>query len=166
MFAAALASAAMPAFAQENTGGRPDEGTSWKYFFFHKPGVSEETAREDIIECYGYARGLVVSKPGSSPTYVSVPYGGNTGLSPATAALAGGVGMLAGALIVGFMDAGDRRAMERTNLRKCFGFKAYHRYELTKEEHEEMLEGDPEMVRSRLVARAVGPAPDEERLVP
>lgn len=153
-------------YAQDSAGGRPDEGDSWKYFYFQKDGVSDDEAREDIIECYGYAEGLVVSKAGSSPTYTSVPYGGSTGLSPAAAALAGGVGALAGAIIVGFMDAGDRRAMERTNLRKCFGFKGYGRFELTKEEHEALLDGDNEVVRARLIERATAQAPEAERLVP
>lgn len=153
----------------ENTpvdGGRADEGNSWKYFYFHKDGASEEQARADIIQCYGYAENLTLMKQGSSPTYMSVPYGGTNGLSPLAAGLVGGAGGLAGAIIAGFMDAGERRAMERTNLRKCFGFKGYDRYEMTKEEHGDLLDGDADIVRARLVALATGDAPAKERLVP
>lgn len=146
--------------------GRADTGTSWKYFFFHKEGVSAEQARADIIQCYGYAENLIVPKQGSSPTYMSVPYGGTTGLSPLVAGLVGGAGGLAGAIVAGFMDAGERRAMERTNLRKCFGFKGYARYELSKKAYEELLDGEAEAVRAKLVALASGPVPAEERLIP
>lgn len=161
--AAASLVAPQPALAQDQ--GRPDEGNSWKYFYFHKAGVSAEQARSDIIECYGYGENLTVMKQGSNPTYTSVPYGGTTGLSPANAALAGAAGAVLGAILTGFMDAGQRRAMERTNLRKCFGFKGYDRYELTKEEHQALHDGESEVVRQRLVDRATGPAPAEERLV-
>lgn len=156
---------ASPAYAQADDGGRPDEGTSWKYFYFHKAGVDEKTARADIIECYGYATRLSVIKPGSTPTYSSVPHTGGTDLSPAAAALIGGLGGLAGSIIAGFMDAGDRRAMERTNLRKCFGFKGYNRYELSKEQHSDLLRGETEEVRARLIEKATGTTPEAERLV-
>lgn len=151
--------------AQEADGGRPDEGTSWKYFYFHRLGNSEAEARADIVECYSYAENLTVMEAGSNPTYMSVPYGGTTGLSAGQAALAGGIGSIAGAIIVGFMNAGQRRAMARTNLRKCFGFKGYDRYELTKDEYQAVQDGDGEEVRARLVEKAVGPAPEAERLV-
>ena len=153
-------------YSQDQQGGRPDEGTSWKYFYFHKDGVSEEEARADIIQCYGYTQNLAVMEPGSSPAYASVPYGGTTGLSPGAAALAGGLGALAGAVITGFMNAGERRAMARTNLRKCFGFKGYSRYELTKDEHQALHDGEQEIVRARLMEKATGPSPKAERLVP
>lgn len=152
--------------AQTAEGGRPDEGTSWKYFYFHKPDISDEQARADVIECYGYTERLTVPKAGSNPTYSSVPYGGSTGLNYATAALVSGISGLTGAIITGFMDAGGRRAMERTNLRKCFGFKGYQRYELTKEEHSDLHKGDTEIVRARLIGKATGPAPAADRLVP
>jgi len=158
---------ALPTLAtsQDADGGRPDEGTSWKYFHFHKPGVSNKQARADVIECYGYTRALTVPRNGSNPTYSSVPYGGSTGVNYATAALIGGLSGLTGAIITGFMDAGDRRAMQRTNLRKCFGFKGYHRYELSKDEHQSMMDGDVEEVRIKLIDKATGPAPEDERLV-
>ncbi|MEE4206122.1 MAG: hypothetical protein V2I39_07515 [Erythrobacter sp.] len=143
--------------------GTPDSNTSWKYFYFHKADASEEQARADIMECASYARGLVVMEAGSSDTYSSVPY--TTGLNLAQSALAGAIGGLVGGIITGFMDAGERRAMERTNLRKCFAFKGYDRYELTKEEFEALYEGEREEVRDRLIARATGQAPQAERLV-
>lgn len=142
-----------------------DSKLSWKYFFFHNPNVSEEQARSDVIECYGYARGLVVQKNGGTQTYSSVPYTATPNLSPLAAGAAGAIGGLIGGIIVGFMDAGDRRAMERSNQRKCFAFKGYDRYELTKEEHKAMMEGEPDVVRARLVERAIGDAPATERLV-
>ena len=153
------------AMAQSPDAGRPDEGNSWKYFYFHSSDVTEQQARADVIECHGYARGLVVSRAGSAPTYTSVPYTGNNALSPANAALAGAIGGLIGGVIVGFMDAGDRRAMERANLRRCFGFKGYDRYEMTKEDHKAMMEGEDEVVRARLVAKITGEKPSSERLV-
>ena len=161
-------SLAMPTtvIAQDAGSGRPDEGTSWKYFYFHKPGVSVEKARGDIIECYTFARGLTVAKAGSNPTYTSVPYSGSNYLSPAASALAAGVGALAGALIAGLMDAGDRRAMERTNLRKCFGFKGYNRYELEKADYKLLNDGELEEIRARLIEKATGPTPADEKLVP
>lgn len=162
----AVASLMLPQLAQAQDAGRPDEGNSWKYFYFQKNGVSSEEARADVIQCYRYTENLTVPKNGSNPTYMSVPYGGNTGIGPGAAAAAGVAGALAGAIITGFMDAGERRAMGRTNLRKCFGFKGYDRYELTKEQHEDLHEGEPDIVRARLVDLATGPTPSAERLVP
>lgn len=153
-------------YAQTVSEGRPDEGTSWKYFYFYKADTSEEQALADIIECYGYGKNLTVQSAGSNPTYTSVPYGGTTGLSAGQAAAAGAAGALLGALIGGLFDAGKRRAMERTNLRKCFGFKGYSRFELTKEQHAEVMEGPAEEVNARLVAMATGQEPNAERLVP
>ncbi|MGB3738826.1 MAG: hypothetical protein WA948_05665 [Pontixanthobacter sp.] len=153
-------------YAQTSGEGRPDEGDSWKYFYFHKSDISVEQARTDIIQCYGYAENLTVMESGPAPTYTSVPYGGSNGLSPAAAALVGGIGGLAGSIITGFMNAGKRREMARTNLRKCFGFKEYSRYELAKEDYETLHDGEDDSVRARLVAKATGPAPQSERLVP
>lgn len=162
----ALASLCAPQIViAQDAQGRPDDKVSWKYFYFHKPDVSQEQARADIVECYTFSQNLTLMQPGSVPTYTSVPYGGTTGISPATAALAGAAGSLVGAIVLGFMNAGERRAMERTNLRKCFGFKEYHRYELTKEEHKALHEGEPEVVRTRLIEKATGPKPQAERLV-
>ena len=153
----------------ENTpiaGGKADLETSWKYFYFHKDGVSEVEAREDVIQCYGYASGLQVMKQGSNPTYMSIPYAGSGNLSPLAAGAAGAAGALIGGIIAGLMAGGERRAMERTNLRKCFGFKGYSRYELTKEEYEALMDGDGEVVRARLVEKITGAKPEAERLVP
>ncbi|MGB3711704.1 MAG: hypothetical protein WA985_08450 [Erythrobacter sp.] len=145
--------------------GQPDEGNSWKYFVFHKDGVSAEVARADMIECRNYAEGLVLQKSGSTPVYSSVPYSSAGSLSPLAAGLAGGIGSLVGSLVVSFMNEGDRRAMERSNLRKCFAFKNYDRYEIDKDTFKALHDGESDAVRTRLVEIATGTAPEGERLV-
>lgn len=157
---------ASTAHAQDQSQGRPDEGDSWKYFFFHNPGVAEEKAREDVTECLAYARNLQVIEQGSTRTYSSVPYTTNQNLNLATRALISGLTGLAEGIIGGIFNAGNRRAMERANLRRCFGFKGYKRYEMTKDEHKAFLEGGRDEVRERFVARILGPEPEGERLVP
>ena len=162
----AAPSAALAAPATDHSmrdDGRPDEGDSWKYFHFHKAGVSEAEARADVIECHGYAQNLVLLRQGSTATYSSVPY--TAGLNVAQAAAAGAIGGLIGGVIAGFANAGERRAMERINLRKCFAFKGYDRYEMSKDAHRALFDGPGEEVRARIVALVSGPAPAGERLV-
>jgi hypothetical protein len=75
-----------------------------KYFVFHRPATSLDTARDDLAECGAYASGLTLG----------------TGQPQL-----GGM-MLAG--IAGAIASGNRASLRRVNWRRCMFFKGYGRY--------------------------------------
>jgi hypothetical protein len=136
----ALLAAAAPAMAADEEGD-PDN------FFFHKPGVSKETAVADFEECRELAS--AVEPPRGPSVY-----------TPTVA------GAAAAGLVQGFIRGGQRRHMGEAALRKCFQVKGYGRYEMTKEEAKQLYSGGWKAMKEKLAARASGPAPSQPALVP
>ncbi|WP_438727524.1 hypothetical protein ACR9YC_10885 [Parasphingorhabdus sp. DH2-15] len=101
----------------------------WKYFVFHKAGVSFEEAYADFAECYTFLP--TFSGGGELPKFI--PWGQSE--DPDTQELAsnggnfGVVGVAIGALIEGPL----RRRAYQSRMRRCMEPRGYDRYGLDKD---------------------------------
>lgn len=153
-----LALLLLPLAAGAQTAAAPVEKPDYsKYFYFHKEGVSLTAAQADFDECTTYGANVTNIEPGAQVMYV--PY--TSALSPLANGLAGGIGGALGGLLADALFKGpQRRAMRRTVMRKCMGFKGYQRYGLDKEAWEKLADGDDRAaISARFAALAAGPRP-------
>lgn len=112
-----------------------------KYYYFHRADTDFPTALRDLLECDGYARGLVTRYGDQSVPY---PYAGTV-----AGALGGAIG---NAMAVAIFGSAEKRRLRRINMRNCMFYKGYQRYGLDKEiweefNFEEGLDGVTEEVR-------------------
>lgn len=115
-----IAQIAVPKLAFTPTGLEANDFD--KYFYFRRSDTDFATAYTDVVECDGYARGLV-----SGVGYTQVPYA-------YAGTMAGAAGGVIGNLMVdAIFGSAERRRMRRINLRQCMGFKGYERHGLPKE---------------------------------
>lgn len=92
-----------------------------KYYYFHRADTDFATAYADILECDGYARGLIAHVGD-----VQVPY-------PYTYTLGGAIGgALGNVFAAAVFGSGEKRRVRRMNMRACMHFKGYARYGLSK----------------------------------
>lgn len=113
------ASVKMPELTSGDDAG--DAGDYDKYYYFHRPDTDFATAYADVLECDGYARGLV-----SHIGYAQVPY-------PYQGTMAGAIGGAIGnAMAVAIFGSGEKRRARRVNMRTCMHYKGYDRYGLPK----------------------------------
>lgn len=153
-----------PLGASAQTTAVPAEKPDYsKYFYFHKEGVSSVAAQADFDECTTYGANVTNIEPGTQTMYV--PYTG--ALSPLAAGLAGGIGAALGSLLADALFKGpQRKAMRRTVMRKCMGFKGYQRYGMNKQAWEKLADGDDQAaVSARFATLASGPKPSAEALL-
>lgn len=143
-----------------------DVGSYWKYFFFHKEGVSFDRALTDIAECDRYSNGP--NGEGQDifpllPKFVALGEGKARVRDNSTAGWQYG---LVGALIDSAISGPMLRKLRMASTRKCMEFKGYVRYGASKALWEELNGGDPgksALVRAKI---ASGPAPTAERQLP
>lgn len=160
LFALFLAAAPAPSEAAV-LAFRPAPGDETKYqrhFYFHRQGVALDAARADIVECRGYAAGVVLWA--RLPDRVPAP-----GKEIAPQATGSGIisPLVAGAVLDIFGGAEERKIVG-ANLRKCMGFKGYRRYGLSEPLWEWLNAGDDAVDRQARIAS--GPAPAAKWLDP
>lgn len=141
-----------------------DEDNFDKYYYFHRPETTLDTAYADIRECDGYATGL-----STGYKYQDAPY-------PYTYTMAGAVGGAIGnAMAAAIFGSAEKRRMRRINMRTCMGYKGYQRYGLPKSlwgkfNFEEGLDGVSADTRKTLLLQqaklASGPTPAGKVLKP
>lgn len=147
-----------PIVAGAQSAATPAEKPDYsKYFFFHKDGVSQTAAQADFDECTTYGANVTNIEPGTQIMYV--PY--TSALSPLANGLAGGIGGALGSLLADALFKGpQRKAMRRTVMRKCMGFKGYQRYGIDKQAWEKLADGDDRAaISARFATLASGPKP-------
>jgi hypothetical protein len=158
-----IAAVEMPDLAFTET---PDMAEDYdKYFYFHRDGTDFDTAFADISECDALASGISYYGGGdqSMTNYYVMQYG-----------LAGAVGGAIGSAVAdAIFGSAERRAIRRTNLRNCMGYKDYARYGMEREhwqafnfeEGNGRVEGDKRLGYLMKQARvASGPKPQTEVL--
>jgi hypothetical protein len=92
-----------------------------KYFYFVRTETDFATAYNDIRECDSLTRGIRTYLSGGTVPY---PYAGT---------MAGAVGGAIGGLLAdAIFGSAQRRAMRRSNMRTCMGYKGYSRHGLPK----------------------------------
>lgn len=154
------ASVAMPDLAFAET---PQDAADFdKYYYFNRAGTSFAEALADLRDCDELARGLA-----SGYKWQDTPY-------PYTGTMAGAVGGAIGnAFAEAIVGSANRRALRRTNMRRCMHYKGYSRYGVTKElwvrfNFEEGFSSVEEIRRQGMLAMqakvASGPAPASREL--
>jgi hypothetical protein len=175
VFAAALLAAAPAARAQAPV--PPDPATvqlpdltptnepevindGWKYFYFHRAGVTYAQAFADFAECYRFlafpatAVDLPTFTPWGEPIVARSVRPGPTPY--------GIVGAAIGALVAGSVE---RRAYQ-SRLRRCLEPRGYVRYPLRKEVWEQLVDDFSERSLARQALAASGPTPNLPRVTP
>jgi len=161
-----------PAWARRDPPGPPDPATlelpdltpsrdpkvieaGWKYFYFHKAGVSYAEAYEDFSECYRY---LPVA--GANPLLpMFAPWRESPGVEyVASSSNFGLIGMGIAALVAGPIN---RRA-QQAPLRRCLETRGYVRYPLTEAVWSQLVDGySPRSIALQAKAASL-PAPDSQ----
>lgn len=114
-----------------------------KFFWFHREGVSAQTARSDIEYCLAQSSGIRAERKRSSGT-------------------GGLIGVLVESAIHGIIEGIETRRMRYAGIRMCMGLYGYSRYLVPEPEWEQMMRADDAV--DRLVAYSSGPLPTTERL--
>lgn len=131
-----------------------------KYFYFHKQGVTYDTAVQDVAECLTYANPPI--PPVRLPAFVVLEETAKQG-GPKPIPMWG----LTGAVISAILMPSLNRRNAMGNMRVCMGFKSYKRYPTTKEAYVLLNEGDDNAASIVMVAKiASGPTPSAESLIP
>ncbi|MEM1052582.1 MAG: hypothetical protein AAGI28_10850 [Pseudomonadota bacterium] len=131
-----------PALAEDDLGKN-----DYKWFFFHKEGVTEEVFTADYEFCSIY--GSRVQPPRGPNVYTP-------------GAIEAGVAGLFG----GIQRSNQRRNMFRAVMRKCMAMKGYARYGLTEAEMDSLWNGGWDEAKTRVAVRAATPISTERRAVP
>lgn len=136
------------------------EGDS-KYFYFHKVGVSFETAVGDFSECVRYSLPadmvrlpghlVIVETPPEAPSAV-----------PRTVAPIPYTGQLIADLLMPSLMRRSRQGV----MRMCMGYKNYKRYPVSKEAYLALTENDSANAVYMQAKLASGPAPTIESVAP
>ncbi len=163
LLAAAVAAPAAEAGPQDESAFlayRPAaDDTFARHFFFHRPGVPLEEARADLAECRDYAADAMLwpREPKSLPPDPKT-------LPPNVSG--GPLGPVAGGLVFGLVEGGERAKIAAANMRKCMGFKGYDRYGLPDALWKQLNAGTPEEALLRQARLASGGAPSGRKLDP
>lgn len=137
-----------------------------KYSYFHKAGVSFETAVADFAECIAYATmPQTMRLPGSLVLkYEIAPQPGRQVLR-ASSYRASPYGMVGDVMLAVLMPSLTRRA-HQGGMRICMGYKNYRRYPVSKEVYLALNERDPANSIFMQAKLASGPAPTFGSLAP
>jgi hypothetical protein len=127
----------------------------WKYFFFHKAGVSFDAALMDVAFCYQYLPGVAVMQ---LPAYSDW---GSGAPAPKTDYYRvfenyGLVGMGIGALV----DGPLLRRNRQSRMRRCMETRGYKRYPMAEATWEALSKGDAKITIPIFAKLASGPKPD------
>jgi hypothetical protein len=138
-----LSSASDPSFAAQG----------WKYFFFHKQGISFDKAYSDFEECFRFlpVPNVSVSLPMFAP-WDEKPGVKDLGFVPNNYGLMGAV---IGELIAGPLE---RRA-HQSRMRLCLETRGYVRYPLSKAAWERLIDVYSEQSIAMQATAASGPKP-------
>jgi len=136
-----------------------------KYFYFHKEGVSFETARNEIGECHVYQDGPVGGEGevvAIVPRFVSLSE--NQSYKPYVYNDQGGgvVGAIIGGMIAGPILQKNRAQ----RYRKCMEYKGYDRYGISKDLWKTFSKGVPGDDLIMQASIASGPKPKTEKILP
>lgn len=134
-----------------------------KYFYFHKEGVSYETAFEEISECNIYQKGPIGSEGDFiviMPTFVSL--GENQTYVPWVPNEAGLVGVIMSDIFSGPLVLKNRGQ----RMRKCMEYKGYDRYGLSKDLWKTVNKISPDEYVKVHAKIASGPKPTNEKILP
>lgn len=134
---------------------REASNDGWKYFYFHKQGVSFAAAYADLKECYRF---LPVA--GASPLLpMFVPWTEEPGFKELTPTSPYGlVGDLIGGMVLGPLE---RRARQ-SRMRRCLEPRGYVRFALPKDSWERLIDNYSERSVALQAKAASGPRPDAE----
>jgi hypothetical protein len=127
----------------------------WKYFFFHKQGVTFDVALIDVAFCYQYVPSVAVMQ---LPAYSRWTSGA---LAPKTDYYHvfenyGLVGVGIGALVEGTLLRRNRQS----RMRRCMETRGYKRYPMTESTWETLSKGDAKTTIPIFAKLASGPKPD------
>jgi hypothetical protein len=127
----------------------------WKYFFFHKAGVSFDAALMDVAFCYRYLPAVAVMQ---LPAYSAW---GSGAPAPKTDYYRvfenyGLVGVGIGALVEGPLLRRNRQS----RMRRCMETRGYKRYAMAEATWEALSKGDAKITIPIFAKRASGPKPD------
>jgi len=141
------------------TADAESEKNYWKYNYFHKSGVSFDTALADIRECRLRSHVSTFGEVGGF-----VPYSG-WAAGPATRAeISSPIAGVVGGLIVGAAVASTMEVNRRFNMHECMSLKNYRQYGLPKDIWRQINPDDPAMGDAIQARIASGPAPTAEAL--
>lgn len=130
-------------------------GDGWKYFYFHKQGVSYDHAYADFNECYRF-----LPSPGASPALpMFAPWREKPGSRPITATPAYG---LVGSIIGGMVAGPIERRARQSRMRRCLEPRGYVRYPLAKDSWEKLIDNYSERSIAMQAKAASGPRPNAE----
>jgi len=163
---------ATPAFAQEQpqvpaieTVALPDmssandpavAGDGWKYFYFHKQGISYAAAYADFSDCYRFQ----AAGGGSAALPMFAPWREKPNAKPveATASPYGLVGDVILSMVMGPID----RRLRQSRMRRCLEPRGYVRYPLAKPSWEKLIDNYSTASIAMQAKVASGPRPNAE----
>lgn len=135
----------------------------WKYFFFHKAGVTYRQAFADFAECYRF-RPTVATTSGKLPMFV--PWVDRQGervveTNYAPSIFNNPVGSLIGMMIEGPL----LRRANQSRMRRCLEPRGYVRYPLPKASWEALTDGYSQTSIAMQAKAAAGPNPNSRPVV-
>lgn len=132
-------------------------GDGYKFFYFHKSGVSFDKAYADLRECRAH---LTSASAILLPDFI--PFGEESSKPVAsTTSPYGLVGAAMAAIILPKLD----RGLENNKLRRCMGTRGYARYALSEETWKTINTGEEDQVVAMQAKIAAGPRPDQSEVV-
>lgn len=137
--------------------GERDRADSDEYFYFHKKGVTYETAFSDLDQCrlFAVTTKLVAKPPAFIPLGTDIVTPGNTPMSHNFQLLFGTVGSLFAMTIIEAAEDDNSRAISR----RCMTYKGYARYATSRSAFRQMSAGTEEERLARWALVASGPQP-------
>ncbi len=131
----------------------------WKYFYFHKEGVTYQEAFEDFHDCYQFL--ATVSGRSELPMSVSWNSEPETSEGISTQSPYGVVGQV----ILGFVSGAMERRNRQSRLRRCLEPRGYVRYPISRDIWRQLTDGYSTDAIALQALAASGPTPNLEPVI-
>lgn len=133
-------------------------GDGYKFFYFHKRGVSFEQAGLDLTQCRAH---LATADLIALPNFI--PFGEHNS-TPVKAPMLSPYGLVGNALSAIIAPKAER-GLDNNKLRRCMGTRGYVRYALSEETWKAINTGEETQIIQMQAILASGPQPHQPEVV-